>query len=117
MEANPAPNTPRGFLELISDQDVSGEIPWSLFTCVRQRGHQVGEQNGASISSLVTVRSSVESASAKFPPQHPRSKAPGLVTAADIIEYTLDSAPARDATATGYLERYVHGEITGRVQT
>jgi Class II Aldolase and Adducin N-terminal domain len=33
------------------------------------------------------------------------------VTAADIIEYTLDSAPARDATATGYLERYIHGEI------
>jgi ribulose-5-phosphate 4-epimerase/fuculose-1-phosphate aldolase len=40
-----------------------------------------------------------------------RSKAPGLVTATDIIEYTLDSAPARDTTATGYLERYIHGEI------
>jgi hypothetical protein len=82
MEANPAPNTPRDFLELISDQDVSGEIPWSLFTSVRRRGHQVGEQNGASISSLVTVRSSVESASVKFPPQHPRR---GFTPALDLV--------------------------------
>src|SRR5262245_6789437 len=40
-----------------------------------------------------------------------RSKAPGLVTAADIIEYTLDSTPAGGATATEYIERFIHGEI------
>lgn len=34
------------------------------------------------------------------------------MTAADIIEYTLDSTPAAgDATATGYIERFIHGEI------
>jgi HCOMODA/2-hydroxy-3-carboxy-muconic semialdehyde decarboxylase len=40
-----------------------------------------------------------------------RSKAPGLVTAADIIEYTLDSTPAVSTTATAYIERFIHGEI------
>ena len=40
-----------------------------------------------------------------------RSKAPGLVTAADIIEYTLDSTPAVSTTATLYIERFIHGEI------
>src|SRR5262245_20540457 len=40
-----------------------------------------------------------------------RSKAPGLVTAADIIEYTLDSTPAVSTTVTAYIERFIHGEI------
>jgi ribulose-5-phosphate 4-epimerase/fuculose-1-phosphate aldolase len=40
-----------------------------------------------------------------------RSKAPGLVTAADMIEYTLDSAPTGGVTDTGYIERFIHGEI------
>jgi ribulose-5-phosphate 4-epimerase/fuculose-1-phosphate aldolase len=40
-----------------------------------------------------------------------RSKAPGLVTAADIIEYMLDSSPAASTAATGYIERFIHGEI------
>jgi len=39
-----------------------------------------------------------------------RSLAPGLVTAADIIEYDLDSNPIGD-TRTGYKERFIHGEI------
>ena len=39
-----------------------------------------------------------------------RSLAPGLVTAADIIEYDLDSNPVAD-TRTGYRERFIHGEI------
>ncbi|MGB6946504.1 MAG: class II aldolase/adducin family protein [Bryobacteraceae bacterium] len=39
-----------------------------------------------------------------------RSLAPGLVTAADIIEYDLDSNPIGD-TRTGYRERFIHGEI------
>jgi len=39
-----------------------------------------------------------------------RSLAPGLVTAADIIEYDLDSNPLGD-TRTGYRERFIHGEI------
>jgi ribulose-5-phosphate 4-epimerase/fuculose-1-phosphate aldolase len=39
-----------------------------------------------------------------------RSLAPGLVTAADIIEYGLDSN-AIDDTRLGYRERFIHGEI------
>ena len=39
-----------------------------------------------------------------------RSKAPALITAADIIEYDLDSAPVGAAVA-GYIERFIHGEI------
>jgi ribulose-5-phosphate 4-epimerase/fuculose-1-phosphate aldolase len=39
-----------------------------------------------------------------------RSQAPGLVTAADIIEYDLDSNPIGD-TRSGYAERFIHGEI------
>jgi ribulose-5-phosphate 4-epimerase/fuculose-1-phosphate aldolase len=39
-----------------------------------------------------------------------RSLAPGLVTAADIIEYDLDSNPIGD-DRTGYRERFIHGEI------
>jgi HCOMODA/2-hydroxy-3-carboxy-muconic semialdehyde decarboxylase len=39
-----------------------------------------------------------------------RSLAPGLVTAADIIEYDLDSNPIGD-TRQSYRERFIHGEI------
>ncbi len=39
-----------------------------------------------------------------------RSLAPGLVTAADIVEYDLDSNPISD-TRQGYRERFIHGEI------
>jgi ribulose-5-phosphate 4-epimerase/fuculose-1-phosphate aldolase len=39
-----------------------------------------------------------------------RSLAPGLVTAADIVEYDLDSNPAGD-NRQGYRERFIHGEI------
>jgi ribulose-5-phosphate 4-epimerase/fuculose-1-phosphate aldolase len=53
-------------------------------------------------------------------PQHyflARAGAPGLVTAADIVEYDLDSKPVATSSATaaaasaGYLERFIHGEI------
>jgi ribulose-5-phosphate 4-epimerase/fuculose-1-phosphate aldolase len=40
-----------------------------------------------------------------------RSLAPGLVTAADIIEYDLDSNPAGGDERVGYRERFIHGEI------
>jgi ribulose-5-phosphate 4-epimerase/fuculose-1-phosphate aldolase len=40
-----------------------------------------------------------------------RSKAPALVTAADIVEYDFDSAPVSDRSAVGYIERFIHGEI------
>jgi ribulose-5-phosphate 4-epimerase/fuculose-1-phosphate aldolase len=40
-----------------------------------------------------------------------RSLAPGLVTAADIIEYDLDSSPVGGDTRTGYKERFIHSEI------
>ena len=33
------------------------------------------------------------------------------MTAADIIEYTLDSTPAVTTPDTGYIERFIHGEI------
>ena len=39
-----------------------------------------------------------------------RSLAPGLVTAADIIEYDLDSNPIGDSRLS-YRERFIHGEI------
>lgn len=40
-----------------------------------------------------------------------RNLAPELVTAADIVEYDLDSEPAEPAAPRGFLERYIHGEI------
>lgn len=40
-----------------------------------------------------------------------RAGAPALVTAADIIEYDLDSRPVTNKAATGYTERFIHGEI------
>jgi HCOMODA/2-hydroxy-3-carboxy-muconic semialdehyde decarboxylase len=39
-----------------------------------------------------------------------RAGAPALVTAADIVEYDLDSNPA-SGSGTGYTERFIHGEI------
>ncbi len=40
-----------------------------------------------------------------------RSLAPELVTAADILEYGLDSEPVDPRGRTSYLERFIHGEI------
>ena len=40
-----------------------------------------------------------------------RSIAPELVTAADVLEYGLDSEPVAAAARTSYLERFIHGEI------
>jgi ribulose-5-phosphate 4-epimerase/fuculose-1-phosphate aldolase len=39
-----------------------------------------------------------------------RAGAPALVTSADIVEYDLDSK-ATSGAATGYQERFIHGEI------
>ena len=39
-----------------------------------------------------------------------RSRAPALVTAADLVEHDLDSAPVADKRK-GFIERYIHGEI------
>ena len=39
-----------------------------------------------------------------------RAGAPALVTAADIVEYDLDSSATSGAGA-GYMERFIHGEI------
>jgi ribulose-5-phosphate 4-epimerase/fuculose-1-phosphate aldolase len=48
-------------------------------------------------------------------PQHyflARAGAPGLVTAADIVEYDLESKALNGVAANaGYLERFIHGEI------
>jgi ribulose-5-phosphate 4-epimerase/fuculose-1-phosphate aldolase len=35
----------------------------------------------------------------------------GTVTAADIIEYDLDSKPVHDTKMVGFTERFIHGEI------
>jgi HCOMODA/2-hydroxy-3-carboxy-muconic semialdehyde decarboxylase len=35
----------------------------------------------------------------------------GTVTAADIVEYDLDSKPARDTKMIGFTERFIHGEV------
>jgi ribulose-5-phosphate 4-epimerase/fuculose-1-phosphate aldolase len=40
-----------------------------------------------------------------------RAGAPALVTAADIVEYDLDSNVIGGAGAAGYMERFIHGEI------
>ena len=40
-----------------------------------------------------------------------RAVAAGLVTAADVIEYDLDSNPVVASDATGFTERFIHGEI------
>src|SRR5580658_521906 len=40
-----------------------------------------------------------------------RSTAPALVTAADIMEFDLDSNPIDARGRTPYLERFIHGEI------
>ncbi len=40
-----------------------------------------------------------------------KAGAPSLVTAGDITEYDLDSKPVTNASATGYTERFIHGEI------
>jgi ribulose-5-phosphate 4-epimerase/fuculose-1-phosphate aldolase len=39
-----------------------------------------------------------------------RSRAPALITAADIMEHDADSEPVGD-TRKGFLERFIHGEI------
>ena len=40
-----------------------------------------------------------------------RAISAGMVTAADIIEYDLDSKPVAGERSDGYLERFIHGEI------
>src|SRR6266849_2948902 len=40
-----------------------------------------------------------------------RSIAPELITAADIMEYDLDSDPVDARSRGSYLERFIHGEI------
>jgi HCOMODA/2-hydroxy-3-carboxy-muconic semialdehyde decarboxylase len=40
-----------------------------------------------------------------------RAGAPALVTAADIVEYDLDSRPVADAAVKSHGERFIHGEI------
>ena len=40
-----------------------------------------------------------------------RSMAPALVTAADIMEFDLDSTRSISGAGPPYLERFIHGEI------
>src|SRR5918992_6230632 len=40
-----------------------------------------------------------------------RSRAPALVTAADLMELDADSEPLPGDKRKGFLERYIHGEI------
>jgi len=47
-------------------------------------------------------------------PQHflmSRSRAPALVTAADVMELDADSEPLPGDKRKGFIERYIHGEI------
>ncbi len=43
-----------------------------------------------------------------------RSLAPALVTAADILEYDLESKPLADGGKKSFVERFIHGEIYKR---
>ena len=43
-----------------------------------------------------------------------RNMAPGAVTAADIVEFTLDGEPVNANGRKVYLERFIHGEIYRR---
>src|SRR5438552_7963356 len=40
-----------------------------------------------------------------------RSRAPALVTAADLMELDADSEPMPGDERKGFIERYIHGEI------
>jgi ribulose-5-phosphate 4-epimerase/fuculose-1-phosphate aldolase len=40
-----------------------------------------------------------------------RAVAPALVTADDIMEFDLDSTPCEDRGRSGFLERFIHGQI------
>jgi ribulose-5-phosphate 4-epimerase/fuculose-1-phosphate aldolase len=40
-----------------------------------------------------------------------RSLAPALVTAADLMEWDLDSTPVDPRGRTGFIERFIHGEV------
>jgi HCOMODA/2-hydroxy-3-carboxy-muconic semialdehyde decarboxylase len=40
-----------------------------------------------------------------------RHIAAGVVTAADILEYDMDTKPVHDTNTVGYSERFLHGEI------
>jgi ribulose-5-phosphate 4-epimerase/fuculose-1-phosphate aldolase len=40
-----------------------------------------------------------------------RGMAPGLVTAADIVQYDMDGSPLGGDTRTPYVERFIHSEI------
>jgi ribulose-5-phosphate 4-epimerase/fuculose-1-phosphate aldolase len=43
-----------------------------------------------------------------------RSRAPALVTAADLVEWNADSEAATGDKRKGFIERYIHGEIYRR---
>lgn len=43
-----------------------------------------------------------------------RNMAPGAVTAADIVEFTLDGDPVNASGRKVYLERFIHGELFRR---
>src|SRR5256885_11742209 len=40
-----------------------------------------------------------------------RSRAPALVTAADLMELDADSEPMPGEMRKGFIERYIHGEV------
>src|SRR6266481_8945910 len=43
-----------------------------------------------------------------------RAGAPALVTLSDITEYDVDSKAVSNPSVTGYIERFIHGEIYKR---
>lgn len=71
-------------------------------------------------ASLILAREGILDAFGHVSMRHPaepsryllsRNLAPELVTAADIVEYDLDSEPVDANAPRGFLERYIHGEI------
>jgi ribulose-5-phosphate 4-epimerase/fuculose-1-phosphate aldolase len=69
--------------------------------------HILFDQNVVDAFGHVSVRSATR-------PDHyllSRNRAPGDVTAADILEFTLDSQPVTATNLPLYSERFIHGEI------
>jgi ribulose-5-phosphate 4-epimerase/fuculose-1-phosphate aldolase len=105
---------------------VTAVLAFAAAFALRKAGAAPGPSNPALVDDLVaanrvlaheiSVLDAYGHVSARDPrnPNHyylSRAISAGMVTAADVIEYDLDSKPVDAARTDGYLERFIHGEI------